>query len=204
MATSIKIGKAEENLSEANIQKVIGLLEGEKPITKKLACELLCISYNTTRLGTIIEKHKAAVEFRAKKRAEKRGTPATPDEITYAIKEYLSGATVSSICESLFRSPQFVHSIMEQYGVPRRPATQDYFKPELIPESAVRTEFKDLEKVYSTRYDSLARIDRLVQVVRGENVYAITLLDEKWRMNAYQPASELASLEHITKLGIKL
>ena len=52
-----KIKKKEgENLTETNIEKVIGLLEQEKPITKKQACEILNISYNTTRLTKIIEK----------------------------------------------------------------------------------------------------------------------------------------------------
>jgi len=50
--------KEHENLSEANIKKVIELLEAEKPITKKEACEVLNISYNTTRLSKIIEEFK--------------------------------------------------------------------------------------------------------------------------------------------------
>jgi hypothetical protein len=41
--------KREEKLSEANINKVIELLAAEKPITKKEACEILHIAYNTTR-----------------------------------------------------------------------------------------------------------------------------------------------------------
>lgn len=205
MATSIKIGKAEENLSEANMEKVIALLEAEKPITKKLACELLCISYNTTRLGTLIETYKRKVEHRNARRAEKRGTAATQEEIQYTISEYMSGTPVSSIADSMYRGPSFVNSIITKYEVPVKPKSQDYFKPELIPEAAVRTEFAISEKVYSARYDSLARIEALFQKSKeGENVYRILLLDEKWKQSAYQPASELASLEHITKLGVRL
>lgn len=205
MATSIKIGKAEENLSEPNMEKVIKLLEAEKPITKKLACELLCIAYNTTRLGTLIERHKKMVEHREARKAEKRGTAATKEEIEYAISEYMNGSPVSKIAESLYRGPAFVTGLFARYDVPSKPKAQDYFKPELIPEAAVRTEFTIGEKVYSARYDSLARIEDLYQVSKdGENVYRILLLDEKWKQSAYQPASELASLEHLTKLGIKL
>lgn len=47
--------KEGEKLTPSNIEKVIGLLEIEKPISKKDACELLNISYNTTRLARIIE-----------------------------------------------------------------------------------------------------------------------------------------------------
>ena len=44
--------RAHENLSEVNIRRVISALE--EGITKKSACEMLNISYNTTRLNRII------------------------------------------------------------------------------------------------------------------------------------------------------
>ena len=49
--------KKHENLTQANISKVIEYLnpkDGSKPITKKEACSILNIAYNTTRLGNII------------------------------------------------------------------------------------------------------------------------------------------------------
>ena len=42
--------KSHEKLDSANIQRVIDLLEQDEPITKKEACEMLNIRYNTTRL----------------------------------------------------------------------------------------------------------------------------------------------------------
>ena len=47
--------RAGENLSPANIRRVIHSLN-EEGITKKVACEMLNISYNTTRLNRIIEE----------------------------------------------------------------------------------------------------------------------------------------------------
>ena len=47
-----------EKLTDANIKHVIELLEAEKPITKKEACGILNISYNTTRLNNIIQEYK--------------------------------------------------------------------------------------------------------------------------------------------------
>jgi hypothetical protein len=35
-------------------------------------------------------------------------------------------------------------------------------------------------------------------------IYRIWLLSERWLQSAYQPASELASLEHLRELGVKL
>lgn len=205
---NIKLAKQEENLSEANIKKVIAGLEPEtgKPITKKLACEMLCISYNVKRLDTIITKYKEQAAFREKKMSENRGTPATTDEIQYCVKQYMRGDSVAQIARDLFRGVSFVNNVLECNDVPRRPRQQDYNKPELIPESSIRLQFAVGEKVYSARYDSIAVIK--AEFIGGkspEKVYSIYLSDEKWNMYAYQPASELASLETITKkLGIVL
>ncbi len=202
MATksNIKLARQEENLTDANIKRVIGLLYPEtgKGITKTLACQHLCISYNVSRLDKIITKYKEQEEFRARKNKENRGKPATQDEIEYTIREYMRGEPVAKISRELFRSPQFLHIILDSHDVPRKPRVQDYMHPELVPESAMRTEFAIGEKVYSARYDSLALIKNLFpKQSNGENVYSIHLLDEKWNMFAYQPASELASLEGI-------
>ena len=58
----------EEKLTPSNIDYVISLLEAEKPITKKDACAILCIAYNTTRLQQIIDKHKEKQARDASKR----------------------------------------------------------------------------------------------------------------------------------------
>ncbi len=50
----------EELMTEANIVRVIKLLEPTegKAITKKDACQILGMAYNTTRLSSIIEEYK--------------------------------------------------------------------------------------------------------------------------------------------------
>jgi len=199
----------EEKMTDANILRVIGLLEpkeeGKQPITKKAACEILGMAYNTTRLATIIQQFKDKRERDSQRRAEKRGKPATQDEIQYIISEYLNGETVDSITKSTYRSPQFVKNILDANAVPIRKTSPDYFHPELIPEGAMRERFKVGEVVYSARYDSTARIEaeRENHPVHGW-VYAIYLLSERWLQYAYQPASELASLEHIRELGVRI
>ena len=57
-----------ENLTETNINHVMELLNSEKPITKKEACNILNISYNTTRLSKIIEEQLETVEFRERRK----------------------------------------------------------------------------------------------------------------------------------------
>lgn len=204
MATRRK--NEDERLDDSSIERVIALLEPKegKPGTKKDACQILGISYNVTRLATIIEKYKEKKERDASRRAALRGKPATKDEVTYVIQEYLEGATVDSITKSTFRPANFVKHILESNAVPIRATSHDYFKPELIPDGATRERFKVGEIVYSARYDSTARIDAEQFDPRHGWVYRIWLLSERWLQSAYQESAELASLEHLRVLGVRI
>lgn len=193
----------EERLTPTNIDKVIKLLEAEKPITKKEACSILNITYNTTRLNNIIEKFKEEKARDAKHRSEKRGKPVTVDEAIYIIQSYLEGGTIDSISNTIYRSPILIKQILEQYGCPIRARAYNYFRPELIPDEAVRDRFNIGEKVYSARYDSLAKIIS-EKFQNGQWIYNIWLESEKQQQFAYQEASELASLEHLKTLGVRL
>ena len=201
--------KDEERLEDANIQLVIEKLNGEKPITKKEACQILNISYNTTRLEKIITGFLEKQELRSKRRAANRGKPASESETSGIISDYLKGENVSNLSEQYYRSSGFVKRILDDNHVPTRSTSADYRHPELIPDGAVRDKFSIGEKVFSARYESLATIKREFPPKSAGNphdcwVYGIYLEDEKWLENAYQPAYELASLEHLRTIGIKL
>ena len=197
----------DERLDDAHIERVIALLEPKegKPGTKKEACQILNISYNVTRLGTIIENYKKAKARDAERRAALRGKPASQDEIVYIIQEYLEGSTIDALTKSTYRSPNFVKHILESNAVPIRSTSYDYFKPELIPDGAMRERFKIGEKVYSARYDSMAIIETEQKSKDGSQwVYRVWLLSEKWKQYAYQEAAELASLEHLRTIGVRV
>jgi len=207
MATKKRSASEEELMTPANISRVIRLLEpeeGVKPITKKDACQILGMSYNTTRLGTIIEEYKKKQSRDAERRAEKRGKPVTDDERVYIISEYIAGETVDSISKSTYRSPTFIKSVLEANAVPIRVPGSSYFKPQLIPEGAMRDRFKIGEVVYSARYDSTARIESEKLTEKHGYVYGIWLLSDKWLQSAYQEAAELASLEHLRAIGVRI
>ena len=206
MATRRKSASEEELMTPANISKVIRLLEpeeGVKPITKKDACQMLGMAYNTTRLGTIIEDFKKKQSRDAERRAEKRGKPVTDDERIYIISEYLSGEPVDAISKSTYRSPTFVKSVLEANAVPIRVPGSSYFKPQLIPEGAMRDRFKIGEVVYSARYDTTARIDSEKLTDKHGYIYGLWLFGN-WQQFAYQEATELASLEHLRQLGVRI
>jgi hypothetical protein len=204
MAT--RASKENELLTPANLERVISLLEPEegKPASKKDCCQILGIAYNVTRLATLIEKYKADKERNASRRAALRGKPATLDETVFIIAEYLEGNPVDAISKSTFRSAGLVKSVLDSNSVPIRQPSQDYFKPELIPEGAMRNRFAIGEVVYSARYDSIARIDTETLTEKYGYIYRIWLLSERWMQSANQEACELASLEHLRKLGVRV
>jgi hypothetical protein len=197
-----------EKLTDANITRVIGLLnpkeEGVKAITKKEACSILGIAYNTTRLQTILDQFVERIAKEKEKRAAKRGKPASNDEISYTIAEYLTGQPIDSIAKSLYRGTSFVKAILEKYSVPIRQSSHNYFKPELIPDGAVKNRFNIGEIVYSARYDSTAKVVSEQEHPVYGWTYRVWLLSEAWQQFAAQPACELASLEHLKEFGIVL
>jgi hypothetical protein len=208
MATRKRPQLEEELMTGTNIAKVIKLLEpveeGKKPITKKDACAILGMAYNTTRLGTIIDEYKQKQIRISERKSQLRGKPATQEEKVYIISEYLNGETVDAISKMTYRSSRFIKDILEGNSVPIRVPGSSYFNPELIPDGAVRDRFKIGEVVYSSRYDSVARIDAEQKSEKHGFVYRIWLLAERWQQNAYQEATELASLEHLRQMGVRI
>lgn len=187
----------DERLDDASIERAIKYLE-EPKATKKNACAILNIAYNTSRLDKLIENYKAKKEADAKRRAEKRGTPATPQEVSFIVTEYLAGSPIDYISKTLYRGTTFINSVLEEYHVPKRQSTTNYFKPELIVDEAIRDSFKDNEIVYSARYNCLARIIKLY----SPGVYSIMVKAGEDTYHAYQPVWELASLDHLREKGI--
>lgn len=199
----------EERMTDANIAKVIHMLnppEGSdyKAWTKKEACQFLGMAYNTTRLASVLEKYLEKKARDTARRAEKRGKPATQDEIVFIIAEYLEGETVDSISKAVYRSTQFVRRILEENSVPIRQPGHSYFRPQLIPDGATRDKFSVGEVVYSARYDSLARVDVERSDPKHGWIYRVWLLSDRWKQSAWQPSYELASLEHLRKIGVKV
>jgi len=161
--------KREEKLSETNINKVIELLAAEKPITKKEACEILHIAYNTTRLSKIIADHNETIEFRARRKAQNKGKGVTEAEKVSIVKHYLNGAVVSDIAKALYRSPAFIKAVIERMGVPQKLPDTDYkgIKEAMIPEPCVAEEFTAGERVWSAQGNCIAVVKR--EITKSHN-----------------------------------
>ena len=159
--------KKHENLTQANINKVIELLnptDGSKPITKKEACAILNIAYNTTRLGSIIAEHKDIMEYRATRKAQNRGRKATDLEKRDAIERYLNGQTVSEIAKGMFRSTTFIRNLIDNIGVPQKITKSEKsvyaWRTPMLPEQCVAEEFEVGEKIWAVRENYPAIVQR--------------------------------------------
>ena len=196
--------KKHENLTQANITKVIELLnptDGSKPITKKEACGILNIAYNTTRLGNIITDHLETMEFRAKRKAQNRGKAATAAEIKDTIKRYLEGDNVSDIAKALYRSPAFVKGIIDRIGVPQKLAMTDYEgrRHAMLPEQCVAEEFEVGEKIWAIKQNYPALVQRELQPEKAEERgYKVYLV---YTIEAQQEDLEKTYFPHLSFAG---
>lgn len=190
--------KEHENITPTNILKVIELLNSKPPITKKQACEILNISYNTTRLDNIIkeylDKKAKYIELYNKNKLK----PVTPQERKAIIEQYLSNKAVNKIAETFYRPISVINNIIKNSSIPIREQGQDYWNPPMIPDGSICETFSPNELVYSVRYSSLATIIRESESTKG--VYQIWLESEEWQQFAFQPWWELASLKFLNDI----
>jgi hypothetical protein len=133
-------------------------MEAKQPITKKAACEILNISYNTTRLSKIIEEYKDNKAYEAQRREKNRGKPAEQHEIQSIVELYLLGDTVSEIAKRLYRPTAFVNNIIERIGVPTRPMGDDRYRKAVLPEQCLADSFEVGQIVWSAKYHATAKI----------------------------------------------
>jgi len=221
--------KDHENLSDTNIRKVIELLNGQAPISKKEACSILNIAYNTTRLQRIIDDFEETQAYRSKRKLQNKGKAATKDEVADAVTRFLSGEPISEIASGLYRSSGFVKAIIERVGVPQKQeGVYDY-----LPEECVAEDFAIGEIVWSARYHGPAIIRAELSVdyqaerpgyrdvnyekkygTKAYNIWVIEKIDddysERWTTStgggfaATQLAYDLGKLSHLKEHGVDL
>ena len=158
-----------ENLSPANLRRVIDALENEG-VTKKVACEMLNISYNTTRLNRIIEEFEEQEAYVYTRKSQNKGKPASPDEIKQVISDYIEGDSITEIASSIYRSAAFVKGIIDRVGVPQRPVGDSKHQEAMLPDACLRDSFKEGEIVWSAKYHMPAVV---------QNEYSIEYQDTK-------------------------
>ena len=240
MARKVVKKKDYENLSTQNIEKVIALLNPSssaptttKAITKKEACDILNIAYNTTRLNKIIEEYHEKKAYTAQRKKKLRGRPASQAEIAEACESYLQGGTISEISKSLFRSPAFVRALLEKVGVPQRPANkEEKLGSHYYPDALLSDDYAEGEVAWSATYHAAVEVHaRLTpEYIASKKGLGNTNYDSKYGcpvyavyikqkvdsddtffsnvtaggFSAYVPAYELCKLEHLKQYGVRI
>ena len=169
---------------------MIGLLSGTetKAITKKEACEILNISYNTKRLDNIIVEFKEREEYDKTRRSQNRGKPAQKHEIQEAVTRYLQGDSIQAIASGLYRSPAFVNGLIEKIGVPQRVvSTEDKLGYDYLPEQCVSETFEKGEIAWSAKYHSAAKVvnELSPEYVESKKGLGATNYEEKYSSKCY-------------------
>ena len=223
--------KAGEKLDDATLTRVSELLNQDEPITKKQACEMLNISYNTTRLAKILDDFNETASYRETRKSQNRGKKATDMETREAIESYLKGETVSDISKRLYRSTTFVKNILDRVGVPEKLPKTKRKGAAYLPDECVSESFEEGEKVWSASYHAPAIIKQEytkeyqdanagIRYINYEEKYGCSLYsiwviegDTEWSdhfgymtggFNAHQLAYDLGSLKHLEEYGIRL
>ena len=171
------------------------------------------ITYNTTRLNSIIQDFEDKLNFRAKRKAQLKGKPASKDEIKSAIQSYLRGESVSEISQGMYRSAGFIRAILDRVGVPTRPVAIEERKGcAFLPDQCVAEEFTEGERVWSAFYHAPAVVvkqyeDPMYEEKYAGKCYSIYVLEESESLNVggYHGASiayDLGKLTHLEQHGI--
>ena len=190
MARTIKV-KAGENITETSVRAVIKALGADAPCSKKEACGMLHIAYNTTRLNNIIEDHMSKLAFRRKQRAAVRKTPITDLDRKNIIQSFVAGEGIGEIVQPSFRSLKIVRTILQDFNLPTRVANDARV---LIEEAQTAEDYVKGDLVFSAKYGEYAEIIGEYSCTKEEGtVYKIYILGD-YCQYAFQPYYELIDL----------
>lgn len=168
--------------------------------TKKAACEMLGIAYNTKRLDNLIEEFLERESRDKKFRAQKRKEAVTDSEVVNWITSYLNGATLSELSSSYYRSENVIKYHLEKHGAMLRQPKVDKLNPPVLPDLCISDTFEVGQYVWSTAYNCIA----IVKAKVGDMAYRIHVLGNGIQEYSNQPAWELGNLAHLEKLGVNL
>lgn len=196
MAKIVKV-KQGEKITTENIQKAIALLEAGS--TKKAACDILGIKYNTTRLQTIIDEFVRREANDKRLRDKKKGTPVDKTEAASIIESYLEEGSVEAVSKMFFRPTYIINKVLDHYGAKLINLDSTPLNPGTLPDLCVSDFFEIDEYVWVAGYNALGQIKAIAK--NPENCYSV------WIFGTYARFSNemnynLGSLKHLQELGL--
>lgn len=198
MARGIK-----QDYNSANIPAVIKILE--EGATKKAACDLLGIAYNTKRLQDIIDKYISDKEYDAARRKAKRGTAIEGDELVNIIESYLIyNASIDTLSKKYHRPTAAIKSVLYRSGAMlKAQETPNPLRPSELPEESILGEDEEFELkqlVWVAGYQCVGEVRKNF----GNGVYRVYLLDPGYHRNVTFNWYDLGNLKHLEALGVNL
>ena len=191
------MARAKLDVTPEQMESVIAYLETDKA-TKKAACEMLGIAYNTKRLGTLIEDYQQDLERDKRLRAKKRKEPVTKAEVVNIITDYLSGDSLAELSDNYYRSTAILKYHLEKHGALLRTNERvNELNPPLLPDECMADSFENGQYVWVAKYGSIGIVK-----AKFKNAYRVKVINESMNQYCYQPPEELGSLEHLIALGV--
>lgn len=175
----------------------------EDGATKKAACELIGIRYNTARLDKLIEERKLDIERTARLRKKVRGRAPTQQDIASWAFEYFKGSSLAEIAQRSYRSVAVVKRSLEFHGVLMKDSSATPLQPSELPEHCFVDELKPGERVWVPGYQCTGEVIKEVPTKTGTKAYQVYLLDgERTGMYVHYNIFELGSLKHLEEIGV--
>ena len=195
------MARAPKEYNRDAMPDVIAKLEAEKPITKKAACELLGIAYNTTRLDNLIQEYKDDLERIKLRKKQVRKEAVTEETVQEWARDYLvNGMPINEIAEYAYRTPLLVKTWLERYGALLPKTSPNPLSPEFVPEACMSNDFEEGELVYVNGYCSFGIIKKEIKSKTAEaagfSAYRILLLGENRQFVNYM-SCDICAVEHL-------
>lgn len=172
--------------------------------TKKKACEILGIKYNTKRLGTLIEDYERSREASKRLRAKKRKEALSKEDLAGITLDYLRGDSFADLSDNYFRSVETIKYHLNKHGLMMRHiGTVDRLDPPELPEESMADSFGPGDFVWAAKYNCVAKVVREVKSPQCK-AYLIRVISEGIVQFSAQPVYELGCLKHVEALGVNL
>jgi hypothetical protein len=203
-----------KEFTEVALKQVYDLMNGSSPITKKRACEILGISYNTSRLDSILSEYREKQERQRELRKKKRGTLVSDQDKKFIIEEYLNGTTMKEITDTIYRSEAAVKLVLIGCKVPLRCSDSDEL--DLSKYVAPTKVYEKGNLVYVPAYKAIGSIDHIVKeeplvyciwLGNPHNMFCMqghsSLIDLSYVQEKYNVKMQMLSQDEIDKLLIE-
>jgi hypothetical protein len=192
------MARKQVQISEEQYKEAITLLEDGG--TKKRACEILGIAYNTKRLDNLIVEFQQKQVVEKDLRARKRKEALHGSELAEMITRYLQGDSLEDLSSTFFRSTGNIKYYLNKHGAMlRHHGRVDPLNPPLLPDECVVDSHDPGSYAWSARYNTICKIDKEYQ----PGVYRIVAYSDGLREYAYQSVEELGSIQHLFDLGVR-